>query len=88
MHLSKHFLVFLTALITAVIFLLGFAAGRSSAGTDWVGFLVHGERSDLPDRQMIVPEASEYTPAVDPDVIIGLREDGIVVWKHRADSTR
>lgn len=72
-------------LIAAVCFTLGFATAQSVQEINWVGPLVHGAKTqtDMP----ILPK-SEYAPEVNGQVVIGLRGDGVVVWKHVADSTK
>jgi hypothetical protein len=47
----------------------------SGATTNWVGFLVVGQR-DMADQ--ITPTAS---PTVNRQVEIGLRGDGVIVWR-------
>jgi len=59
---------------------------RDSLSVFWVGYLVHGITSQV--DQPIIPEPSGFSPKVDGDIILGLREDGVVVWKHAADSTQ
>ena len=55
-------------------------AGRNSSlptvTTNWVGYLVAG-RTDISDR--ITPNPS---PTVDRQVEIGLRSDGVVIWRE------
>lgn len=71
---------FSVIVITSIVcFFLGFTTAKSTANIQWVGYLVHGVETRI-DRS-IVPEPSGFSPKVDGKVVIGLREDGVVVWK-------
>jgi hypothetical protein len=50
-------------------------SGSSAATTNWVGFLVAGQ-NDPSDRIARNPSAT-----VDRDIEIGLRSDGVVIWR-------
>jgi hypothetical protein len=64
---------------------LGFVTAQSMEKTKWVGYLVHGVKVHV--DKSIFPEPSGYSPTVDGQIVLGLREDGVVVWKHVADTT-
>ena len=47
---------------------------------NWVGYLVSGKI--LTVDQGILPKQSNSPPTVDRTIAIGLREDGVLVWKQ------
>jgi hypothetical protein len=55
-------------------------SSSSAVTTNWVGYLVAG-RSDLSDR--ITPDPS---PTVSHHVEIGLRSDGVVMWREATNT--
>lgn len=84
----------LIAIGAIICFTLGFTTANSIQQTNWLGYLVHGaymapsseghgfkiyplDDNDLP----IAGEPSIFSPSVIDSIVIGLREDGVVVWK-------
>lgn len=67
-----------------ICFMLGFTTAISMQETNWLGHLVHGIWSE--PNPGIYPKQSEYVPVVDGSIIIGLREDGVVVWKKAEEA--
>lgn len=67
------------ALGALLCFLLGFTTANKLQKINWLGHLVHGVYNE--PEPSIVPMPDEFLPEVDDDIIIGLREDGVVVWK-------
>ena len=83
---SKKRSLSVISLIAVVCFSLGFATAQSIEDVKWVGYLVHGAETQV--DKSIVPEPSKFSPKVDGDIALGLRDDGVVVWKQIPDSTR
>ena len=67
-----------------IIFSVGFILGAKTLESKWIGYVVFGElapRSSHPGILMTPP--NPFMSTVDSDIVIGLREDGVVVWKER-----
>ena len=86
MNLSRKKIVSIITLLAIAFFSIGFVTAQSMQKTNWVGYLVHGIKTHV--DKSIVPEPTGFSPAVDGEIVLGLREDGVVVWKHVADSTK
>lgn len=55
----------------------------SGMKTQWLGWPVIGYPFNVPGGAALIPPPSErFLSGVRRDVIIGLRSDGTVVWKH------
>lgn len=85
MFRSKKKVVSIISFIGIAFFTFGFITAQSVGKVNWVGYLVYGTETEV-DRS-IIPQPSGFSPNVDSDIVIGLREDGVVVWKHIADTT-
>jgi len=85
MFKSKKKIVSLVTIIAILFFSFGFVTAQTMEKVNWVGFLVHGIETNV--DKSIVPEPSGFYQNVDGNIVIGLREDGVVVWKHIADTT-
>lgn len=69
----------LIAIGAIICFTLGFTTANKMQKTNWLGHLVHGVYNE--PEPSIVPVPDKFLPEVDDEIIIGLREDGVVVWK-------
>lgn len=69
----------LIAIGAIISFVLGFTTANTVQKTNWLGHLVHGVYNE--PEPSIVPMPDKFLPEVDDEIIIGLREDGVVVWK-------
>lgn len=67
------------ALGAILCFVLGFTTANTVQKTNWLGHLVHGVYNE--PEPSIIPAPDKFLPEVDDNIIIGLREDGVVVWK-------
>ena len=85
MFKSKKKTFSLITLIAIAFFSFGFVTAQSMEKVNWVGYLVHGIYNQV--DASIIPDPSGYVPEVKGDIVLGLREDGVVVWKHIADTT-
>lgn len=86
MFKSKKKAFSIITLIAIAFFTFGFVTAQSMEKVNWVGYLVHGIETDV--DKSIIPEPSGFSPNVNADIVIGLRKDGVVVWKHVADTTQ
>lgn len=86
MFTTKTKIISLFVFTSILCFFLGFSAAKSVQETSWLGHLVHGIY-DEPDPS-VFPKPDEYSPAVKGDIKIGLREDGVVVWKRAGTSDK
>lgn len=69
----------LIAIGAIICFMLGFTTANTIQETLWLGHLVHGAYNE-PDPA-IFPKNHEHAPTVNGKFMIGLREDGVVVWR-------
>ncbi|REL37959.1 hypothetical protein DYD21_04910 [Rhodohalobacter sp. SW132] len=70
----------LLSFIATFCFTLGFMTSQSIQKTNWVGYMVHG--IDAPVERSLIPQPDGFKTKVEGQVVIGLRDDGVVVWKH------
>jgi len=75
--------VFLTLAVLGLLCLVGVDAQQSKTGsnsalstTNWVGYLVFGSESSIDQI------ARGAYPTADRQIEIGLRSDGVVVWRR------
>ena len=82
---KKNSVLSLLALFTFIImaFVGGFAFARATENTRWIGSLVSFDHNPYRDDGM-----SQYPGPNDlrysKDIVLGLRHDGVVVWKKRS----
>ena len=81
---SKRKIIPLIGLVSILFFTFGLFAADTIKETKWVGYLTHGVKNNHFDKG-INPQLNEYSPKVDSDIVIGLRKDGVVVWKKRSE---
>jgi hypothetical protein len=62
------------------------AYARPSLNTDWLGLLTFGKETPGMDPGIILQETI-FETVYEKDIIIGLREDGCLVWKWAAMDT-
>ena len=75
-------------MIVMIVFLVGFLLGAKTPEPKWVGYLVFGKAAPKSiDPGMLIPPPDSFLSRVDSDIVIGLREDGVVVWKQRETKT-
>ena len=92
----------LIALGAIICFGLGFTSANVMKESKWLGYLVHGgyvapgnmhydfKIIPLNDGDDNTPPISEnssiFSPVVVDSIVIGLRNDGVVVWKKAEDA--
>ena len=75
-------------MIVIIVFLVSFLLGAKTPEPKWVGYLVIGKAAPKSnDPGMLIPSPDPFLSRVDSDIVIGLREDGVVVWKQREIKT-
>lgn len=76
--------LFSFALIAVAIFTAGFLMGAKSPEIKWIGFLVSGKPApENPHTGILIPPPPSFASSVDSNIEIGLRDDGVVVWKRK-----
>ena len=83
---SKKKMISFISLVSILFFTIGIFAADTIKEIKWVGYLAHGVQDVHVDKG-INPQLNEYSPKVDSDIVIGLRKDGVVVWKKRSESS-
>ena len=63
-----------------VAFVSRLASAKTMLETDWVGMLTFGKEDPGVDPG-IIGQRTLFVTEYDADIIIGLRDDGVVVWK-------
>ena len=82
-------------LAAVLCFTLGFSTANSLHETNWIGYLVHGVLAPVSDGHEWKiyplthndPLTYSFSPVVEDSVVIGLRADGVVVWKKAREAT-
>ena len=76
--------LFSSVLIAIAIFIVGFLMGAKSPEIKWIGFLVSGKPAPKnPHTGILIPPPASFVSSVDSNIEIGLRDDGVVVWKRK-----
>ena len=78
---TRKLVILAVVIIAAITFSICFANEKPrEMNINWVGYLVSGKI--LTVDQGILPKQSNSPPTVDRTIAIGLREDGVLVWKQ------
>ena len=82
---KKRYALFLLILFTFVgmAFVGGFAFAKATENTKWIGWLVYYQYDPFRDdgmQQYPGPSDIRYSR----NIVMGLRHDGVVVWKRKA----
>jgi hypothetical protein len=68
-------------------FIGGIACARTTLSTDWQGVLTFGKETHGMDPGIILQETI-FETVYEKDIIIGLREDGCLVWKWAPNDSK
>ena len=82
---KKNCVLFLLILFTFVVmaFVGGFAFAKATVNTKWIGWLVYYQNDPFRNdgmQQYPGPNDLRYSN----NIVLGLRHDGVVVWKRKA----
>jgi hypothetical protein len=78
---AKRYLVVLILVLGMLAsFISGFTLGDRSFETRWLGLMAFGREDPGIDPGIVLQEML-YVTEYDESIVIGLRDDGVVVWK-------
>ena len=72
--------VFITVFFVSMAFMAGYVTGQKTEKVEWLGWMQVAKPSTSPDPRIHTKKT--YESLVREDIEIGLREDGVVVWRR------
>ena len=72
--------IFVTVFFVSMAFLAGYVTAQKTEKVEWLGWLAVAKSSTSPDPRIHTNKT--YDSLVREDIEVGLREDGVVVWRR------
>ena len=72
--------VFVTVFFVSMAFMAGYVTAQKTEKVEWWGWIQVAKPSTSPDPRIHTNKT--YDPFVREDIEVGLREDGVVVWRR------
>lgn len=72
--------VFIAVFFVSMVFIVGYVLAQKTENVEWLGWVEVAKPSSSPDPRIHMKKT--YDSFVREDIEIGLREDGVVVWRH------
>jgi hypothetical protein len=72
--------VFVTVFFVSLAFLAGYVTAQKTENIEWLGWIAVAKPSTSPDPRIHMKKT--YDSLVREDIEVGLREDGVVVWRR------
>jgi hypothetical protein len=72
--------VFVTVLFVSMAFITGYVTAQKTEKVEWLGWIQVAKPSTSPDPRIHMKKT--YDSLVREDIEVGLREDGMVVWRR------
>ena len=72
--------VFVTVFFVSMAFIAGYVTAQKTENVEWWGWIAVAKPSTSPDPRIHMKKS--YDSLVREDIEIGLREDGVVVWRR------
>ena len=71
---------FVTVLFVSMAFITGYVTAQKTEKVEWLGWIQVAKPSTSPDPRIHMKKT--YDSLVREDIEVGLREDGVVVWRR------
>jgi hypothetical protein len=71
---------FVAVLCVSMVFVTGYVLAQKAEKVEWLGWVAVAKPSTSPDPRIQMKKS--YDSVVREDIEIGLREDGVVVWRR------
>jgi hypothetical protein len=72
--------VFVAVFCVSLVFVTGYVLAQKAEKVEWLGWVMVAQPSTSPDPRIHTKKT--YDSLVREDIEIGLREDGVVVWRR------
>jgi hypothetical protein len=72
--------VFVTVVFVSLAFMAGYVTAQKTEHIEWLGWVMVAKPSTSPDPRIHTNKT--YDSLVREDIEVGLREDGVVVWRR------
>ena len=72
--------VFVTVFFVSMAFMAGYVTAQKTENVEWLGWVQVAKPSSSPDPRIHMKKT--YDSLVREDIEVGLREDGVVVWRR------
>ena len=72
--------VFVTVFFVSIAFIAGYVTAQKTENVEWLGWIQVAKPSASPDPRIHTKKI--YDSLVREDIEVGLREDGVVVWRR------
>jgi hypothetical protein len=72
--------VIVTVFFVSMAFIAGYVTAQKTEKVEWLGWLAVAKSSTSPDPRIHMKKT--YDSLVREDIEVGLREDGVVVWRR------
>jgi hypothetical protein len=72
--------VFVTVFFVSMAFIAGYVTAQKTEKVEWLGWIQVAKPSTSPDPRIHMKKT--YDSLVREDIEVGLREDGVVVWRR------
>ena len=72
--------VFVPVFFVSLAFMAGYVTAQKTDKVEWLGWIQVAKPSTSPDPRMHMNKT--YDALVREDIEVGLREDGVVVWRR------
>ena len=72
--------VFVTVFFVSMAFIVGYVTAQKTENVEWLGWVQVAKPSTSPDPRIHMKKT--YDSLVREDIEVGLREDGVVVWRR------
>ena len=72
--------VFVAVFFVSIVFIAGYVVAQKTENVEWLGWIQIAKPSTSPDPRIHMNKT--YDALVREDIELGLREDGVVVWRR------
>jgi hypothetical protein len=72
--------VFVTVFFVSMAFIAGYVTAQKTENVEWLGWVQVAKPSSSPDPRIHMKKT--YDSLVREDIEVGLREDGVVIWRR------